>query len=640
MSVGPGPRWVPFPVQDWSTLPADEWSDAPGGGTGSRRWLPWVVVLLVLALVAASLVITDRAALRLTAGSTAPSGSARYLPADGQVSYATRRTQTRTADVAATEVTESARYVGRQINAALDTTLAQRVLTAVEPTELTRARFLRTTTSVVGEQGPQRTEVWRTDGDVALVARTDGDRQQTYAPALVVLPADVTPGATWTGGGQTQDGTYLSGFAAAAGPADCLRVTGRVASTSRTGVSTIEEQTQTWCPGRGRLEWTVTSGTGATATRTTSTEQPAAGLADLVPTAPVTAPSERLWRPERWTEHRYGVASVDPQLTSAPMTDAAAGTVPAVTASGLLFRAGGSSRDVYALTPHTADAWRTLWRLHPGGTVLSVTALGDVVVLATSSRQLVGYDDAGARLWTYDAGELVAQPPIGVGPDRLAAVTVAGRLTMLDLRTGRPRWTTATGTDVGVAPALVGDPDGTATASTAAVVVVGRDGTVVAHAASDGSRRWQLSATAPQRVVPLGADRMVLVDDIDLDAVDVATGTRVWRRPARDSVVAATPFGDRAVVATRVATLLLDRDGRVTRFPPYRRLDVDGARDDPSLVGWGAARADVLDTEGTVRTSFAVPGTGLGGGGATLAYRQGVWWFSATWDFRGWSDEP
>ena len=37
-----------------------------------------------------------------------------------------------------------------------------------------------------------------------------------------------------------------------------------------------------------------------------------------------------------------------------------------------------------ATTPKTVDRWTSLWRMHPGGTILSVAAFGDVVVATTS----------------------------------------------------------------------------------------------------------------------------------------------------------------------------------------------------------------------------------------------------------------
>ena len=92
------------------------------------------------------------------------------------------------------------------------------------------------------------------------------------------------------------------------------------------------------------------------------------------------------------------------------MTGVPSSVPPVLTAAGLVIRAT-SSNDLVAFTPKTPTQWVALWRMHPGGTVLSAAAFGDVVVATTSQRQVVAYSAAGVRLWQHDLDELAFRPP-------------------------------------------------------------------------------------------------------------------------------------------------------------------------------------------------------------------------------------
>ena len=82
--------------------------------------------------------------------------------------------------------------------------------------------------------------------------------------------------------------------------------------------------------------------------------------------------------------------------------------------------------DIVATTPKTVDRWTSLWRMHPGGTVLSVAAFGDVVVATTSGRELVAYSDAGVRLWSLRLEDVAFWSPVRIDDRRVAVADAAG----------------------------------------------------------------------------------------------------------------------------------------------------------------------------------------------------------------------
>ena len=110
-----------------------------------------------------------------------------------------------------------------------------------------------------------------------------------------------------------------------------------------------------------------------------------------------------------------------------------------LTASGLIIRPT-SGDDLVATTPKTVDRWTSLWRMHPGGTILSVAAFGDVVLATTSQRELVAYSDAGVRLWSLPLDDVAFWAPVRVDDRRVAVADAAGSVRVVDLLTGEVAW--------------------------------------------------------------------------------------------------------------------------------------------------------------------------------------------------------
>ena len=90
--------------------------------------------------------------------------------------------------------------------------------------------------------------------------------------------------------------------------------------------------------------------------------------------------------------------------------------------------------------------------MHPGGTVLSLTVFGDVLVVTTSRRQVVAYSASGVRLWQHDLDEVAFRGPVRVDHTAVALVDNGGTVRLLDLRSGAERWRRDVGAEVTSVP--------------------------------------------------------------------------------------------------------------------------------------------------------------------------------------------
>ena len=90
--------------------------------------------------------------------------------------------------------------------------------------------------------------------------------------------------------------------------------------------------------------------------------------------------------------------SINPTFGRDPMVGSPSAVTPVRTESGLVIRPTIGRGDLVATTPKTLTEWTSIWRAHPGGTVLSLSAFGNVIIATTSNRQMVAYSDVGVRL--------------------------------------------------------------------------------------------------------------------------------------------------------------------------------------------------------------------------------------------------
>ncbi|HEY5978353.1 MAG TPA: PQQ-binding-like beta-propeller repeat protein [Microlunatus sp.] len=632
-SAEPG-RWAPFPVQDWSTMPpsaADPYADVDGSwgpplpvqpAGGSRRpgdsphWLPLLVVVLVTVLVAGGLFAAER-----VGAATGSAAALRYVPADGRAAYQQRGTRVGGETVSSTFVQETAIQTGGSMLGGLDSTLGDKVAAVVGYDHLDRMRFWRTTSSQIANLGSsqQNVRVYRIDGPIELIAESDQGGADVYSPGLVELPADVTAGDRWSGEGQVGNRRYRSDFRAAAAEPGCLRVRGTVAETAAVGqTGTTREVQRTWCERRGVLLEEIVR--GEVTVRVDTIARPSAD-----PTLR-TVGEEWSWSdPARWRRRDFDLISADASLGSGPMNGLPSRVPPALTASGLIIRPTGGD-DLVATTPKTVDRWTSLWRMHPGGTILTVATFGDVVLATTSLREVVAYSDAGVRLWSLRLGDVAFRPPVRVDQRRVGVADAAGLITVVDLLTGEAAWQRRVNAQVR-APVI---------ATAGVVVVLDAGGATTAFAADSGARLWSKELSGDLGAALGGV--VVISHEATLEALDLRTGRSRWLLPQTGTLDALQPFGDLLVAATQLGTSVIDEQGTVRGdLPAYEWVSVVGA----TMVGWGRTEAEFRAADLTLQATIDTPDLSLKDVWAPpLPYRQGVVVFGRGWTFVTWSDEP
>lgn len=579
-------------------------------------WLPLLVVSLVTALVAGGLFAAER-----VGASTGASAATAYLPVDGQADFFVRSTGIGDQSTTSTLVTESALQTGGLVIGGLDWTLGVAVLGVVGGTDhLDRMRFWRTTTTEIGNLGnsQQHIRVYRVDGPVELLAESDAGGADVYRPGLVELPADVAAGDSWSGQGTVGARQYQSSFRADPAEPGCLRVSGTIVESAAGQPGSTREVHKTWCQGRGvTVEDRVR---GDVRTQIASTPRPA-----VDPTLR-TVTDEPTWSdPTSWRRRDFDLMSADASLGSGPMAGTPSQVPPVLTASSLLIRPT-SGDDLVATTPKTVDRWTSLWRMHPGGTILTAAAFGDVVVVTTSRREVVAYSDAGVRLWTVAADDVPFRAPVRVDAGRIAVADAAGGVRVIELLTGREVWRQRVRGQPSAAP--VGDPR--------AVVVFDARGTTTAFAADTGERIWTKDLNGERGAV-LGTT-LVVRNAATLEALDLQTGRHRWLLPQTGTLDALVPFGNTLVAASQLGTHVIEESGAVRgKLPAYEWVTVVG----DTMVGWGATTAEFRGADLTLITRLDTPDLTLSSSRLPpLAYRQGVIGFGRTWTFSTWSDEP
>lgn len=615
------PTWGPPSAPSTPAAPpALSASTVPPSGTSVTHagppWLPLAVVMLVTVLVAGGLFAAGR-----VGASTRSSAASAYVPTDGRATYQQRTTIVGNESVASTLVQESTLQSGATVIGGLDWTLGVKVVGVVGAGPFERMRFWRTTGSEIGNLGSsqQQVRVYRVDDAVELLGESDQGGAHVYSPALVELPARVAVGATWSGAGTVGTRRYRSEFRAAAAEPGCLQVRGTIAETTATGQpGSTRTVVRTWCERRGVVAEEVVRG-GVTV-RTDTISSPAAD-----PTLRTVAEPWTWSDPERWKRRDFDLMSADASLGSGPMAGAPGAVPPVLTASGLVIRTT-SGDDLVATTPKTIDRWTSLWRMHPGGTLLSVAAFGDVLVTTTSQRAVVAYSDAGVRLWSLPLDDLAFWAPVRVDDRRVAVADAAGGVRVVDLLTGEVIWQQRVSAQV----------SGPLVADSGTVVAFDAGGRTTAYAADTGEQRWAKDLPSTRGVI-LG-DTLAVRNAATLEALDLQTGRHRWLLPQTGTLDALTTVGDTLVAATQLGTFVIDEQGTIRReLPAYESVSVVG----DTMVGWGRTEAEFRGADGSVLAVIDTPDLSLTSSGTPpLAYRQGVIVFGRNWTFTSWSDEP
>jgi outer membrane protein assembly factor BamB len=614
--------WSPFPVQDWSTLPADPLGAVavnptwPAPEAPQRSWWrPLIIFGLVAALVAGAAFVAS--SVGVAARATA---ATRYLPSDGAVSYERTDTTRELKTKIGLAVTESARLSGVAGLLSTDSTFATKMLDEAYADRNT-IQILRTTTTAINDPAAsaQTIRFYRVNTGVELIGVSTPSEGYVYSPALVLLPADVRVGSQWSSAGSASDTLdYRSELHAEAGSTGCLNVMGEVRYLSKEGqLGRVVTVGQTWCQREGVV---AESQSFADVRTVTSRIDPPE------PTIPTTSNSPIRWSaPQRWTTRSMTTISINPTFGQGPMVGSpSAVAAPVRTESGLVIRATLGPGDLVATTPKTLTEWTAIWRAHPGGTVLSLSAFGNVIIATTSNRQMVAYSDVGVRLWQLSLDDLAPTPPVRMSVDEAVLVDLGGEMRGFDLATGTVLWQHNIGSDVNVPPV----------AGAGLVVIMDRGGTTTAFEAGDGQHRWDREMQGAAGTI-LG-DSVVVIQDQTAHALWTTTGTHRWVRSIFGTLTDTATFAGQVVVATKSQSVILSGEGVVQqRLGPV--LTLTPTQD--HLVVWGPTEARVIARDGTVISRWELPALTLSQQERpALPLIQGVLLFNNDWTFQARED--
>jgi outer membrane protein assembly factor BamB len=613
--------WSPYPVQDWSTLPPDPLGSVAVNPTWpapkpSQRswWRPLVAYGLVAALVAGAAFVAT--SVGVAARVTAAAG---YLPSDGAVSYERTDTTRELKTTVGLAVTESARLSGVAGLLSTDSAFATKMLDLAYA-DRDRIQILRSTTTAINDPAvtAQTIRFYRVNTDVELIGVSTPSEGYVYSPALVLLPADVRAGSHWSGAGSAGDTLdYRSELRAEAGAGDCLSVTGEVRYLSKEGqLGRVVTVGQTWCPREGVV---AESQSFADLRSATSRIDPPAPSIQSTSSSPILWPS-----PQRWITRSMSTISINPTFGQGPMVGTPSTVTPVQTESGLVIRATAGRGDLVATTPKTLSEWTSIWRAHPGGTVLSLSAFGDVIIATTSNRQMVGYSDVGARLWQLSLDDLAPTSPVRISDRDAVLVDLGGAIRRFDLSTGTVLWQHDVGSDVNVTPAV----------GAGLVVIMDRAGSTTALEESTGQDRWDLEMQGAAAIVV--GDNVVVIQDQTAHALWTTTGRHSWVRSIFGTLTDMASFAGQIVVATKSQSVILSGEGVVTqRLGPV--LTLTPTQD--HLVVWGQTQARVIARDGAIISSWDLPALTLSQQDRpAIATSQGVLLFSNDWTFQARED--
>lgn len=504
--------------------------------TPPANWAAWVAVPLVAVVVAIALVGAD----------APPSGSAMsaaelLVPLDGH------RTLTTSADGVVT-VTEHARTAG--IEGALDapSIVVSTLLEHGGEDGVRRSRFWRA--SRTDDVGGRITDLYRLgETGVAQVATWGSELGLVFDPALLLVPADATPGSSWQGTGSALPGgllTYTAStqFVAVTEPIldyagrkiplewGCIGVRLLVTITDPADQTENQlDESTVWCPGRGPV-WSTGTVNGAPI-----------GFAE-VPTGALEARGDSPRAAAAWPREPHSLGA--PVASTLALTDDFFGdflatgqyTLPVVAADAdaVLIDDRGNSVQRWSLQSAEPAA---LWSGHPGGTILSAAAIGALTVVTTEARQTAAYDLLGRRVWSTTMDELALAPVAQHAGDPIV-LTLAGTVSRLDADTGMPRWSV----DLG------GDGRGAPVAAAGVVLAADERDRLSALDAETGELRWRIDS-GPVDTVAVSEvhDVAVLALESGLTlGVSLSDGATLWNVPSGGGVVHQVLAADAAIV--------------------------------------------------------------------------------------------
>ncbi|WP_460774589.1 outer membrane protein assembly factor BamB family protein [Microbacterium sp. GXF7504] len=483
--------------------------------------------------------------------------------------------------------------------------------------------------SSIRPDGGQQRDLHRIDASgVRLVVSTGAPNAVVFIPGMLVLAADVAPGATWTSAGAAvfaspgEDGplgaelAYAAEFAART-PEDpvlvehaddpgCLEVVGRTELAWGEGIEPDRfEEIALWCPGAGQV---------AVRSSVNDADPSLTVPADAPEGAPVLSDPPRSWDVGGWDAAAVPAVREDPVFGAWPVVPNP--LLPPVPVGDGWAVAEDVSGDVTLFVPDGDGALAGRTVLHPGGDVTALGTAHGVLVAATTARTVVGYDRDGRRLWSVTLPDLVMAAPVAAGDDAVVLAGLDGTVRALDAVTGEERWRTRISADGVGAVEVAGD----------LVVAADRVGRVAALGAADGRIRWSADGDRVTALAAVGPDVYVARGAV-VERVRAADGDHVWDAETGAAVSALAVAGGIVALSGLEAVVGLDAAGGGERWklPPAVEVLTDGAT--IALVRDGTLT--VVDDTGRTVGEWAVPPSTVTWNRSTVAGPDAVWWFDA-----------
>ncbi|MEU1972193.1 PQQ-binding-like beta-propeller repeat protein [Microbacterium sp. NPDC019599] len=459
---------------------------------------------------------------------------------------------------------------------------------------------------------------------IRIVASSGFPLDSVFMPGMVVLASDVRPGAEWKSEGtslwaqlgpdgapQSAEFAYEGDFAARE-PEDpsladhvrdgCLETVSTVTLTPGEGAALVYHQTSLWCPGAGQV-----ASTGGFEGEEPITIPPA----DEPHVAVQLSARVPSWQhPEFWDAALVAARWVDPLWGDSVFTVSPA--LRPVMVGEKLAVADLNTGDLTLLRED--EQGLVVDRvLRPGGDVIALGAVGELLVVATSQRDLVAYTARGDRVWTRSTPDLVVGAPAGDRAGGLVIGCLDGTVRSLDAGTGEERWSAYVSAD-GVESVVV--VDGLA-------VTADRVGALAAVDLGDGSALWTDDPDGEVAAFATDGEALFATRDDVVERLDPATGSTVWSTSASTGIDDLALVGDRVVAQTWRDLAAFDvEDGSITwRAPLATAIASDGT----ALAATSGSRIRLLAADGSDAATWEVPPESLGSFRYLTAAPNAVW---------------
>lgn len=203
--------------------------------------------------------------------------------------------------------------------------------------------------------------------------------------------------------------------------------------------------------------------------------------------------------------------------------------------------------DVVVYAPGPDGAADVVWRGHPGGHLVGVVAVGDMVVAVRASGSMVAYSVDGVRLWESEAATDSVVGSVVPVTGRLTFATLDGVVWMVDAVTGDVLWSHRVAERLG--DGVVADERVTFAFDT--------EGNIVGFAAN-GQQAFDGSVPSAFEVVALDDANSYLARGNTVEAYELQHSVFQWAADIPGAVTAMCSTQDRLAVATTEQTYALD----------------------------------------------------------------------------------